>query len=349
MPLAVQYSTTPLRTLWSCHRLSSTCTASTPVMRRASSIWPTVTLHRPIAVDQPAAPQRVQRAHARRERHARIRRVQLIEVDSFDAQGDQARFARRGQRAGAAVGFPSPLGPGQAALGRDADAGTVPAPRSQRAGNEPFVVAGFRGVEAVGVGRVEERDTRVQRSVQHLNPAGLVAIGGGREAHAADRDRRLHHCKSNLSDRKVGGAAHCGRDPATAADATRPQRHRQTRRRRALHGGPEAYNGPRPASCGETAASRNRTYTCISCFSEPSADPAQPSPKAFVCEVAWAITLRIATPRQRQPGRPSRTCPRPVRAASPRLSSLRRRVLMSRAIGGVAAAVRSGTPRAAVV
>ncbi len=176
------------------------------------------------AVDQPAAPQRVQRAHARRERHARIRRVQLIEVDSFDAQGDQARFARRGQRAGAAVGFPSPLGPGQAALGRDADAGTVPAPRSQRAGNEPFVVAGFRGVEAVGVGRVEERDTRVQRSVQHLDPAGLVAIGGGREAHAADRDRRLHHCKSNLSDRKVGG---CGpgcwaETHVTAADATAP-------------------------------------------------------------------------------------------------------------------------------
>jgi hypothetical protein len=122
----------------------------------------------------------------------------------------------------------------------------------------------------------------------------------------------------------------------------------ETRRRRALHGGPEAYNGPRPAFCGETAASRNRTYTCISCFSEPSADPAQPSPKAFVCEVAWAITLRIATPRQRQPGRRSRTCPRPVRAASPRLSSRRRRVLMSRAIGGVAAAARSGTPRAAV-
>jgi len=39
--------------------------------------------------------------------------------------------------------------------------------------------------------------------VQYLDPADLVAIRGRREAHAADRDRRWHHCKSNLSDRST--------------------------------------------------------------------------------------------------------------------------------------------------
>jgi hypothetical protein len=143
------------------------------------------------AGDQAAAPQAVQGAHARRERHARIRRVQLIEVDPVDAQRAQAGFARRRQGPGAAVSCPAPFGSSQAALGCDADCGPISLPCCERAGDQPFVVAGFTGVETVGIRRVEEPDARFQCGVQYIDGASLAAIGGGREAHAADRGRPI--------------------------------------------------------------------------------------------------------------------------------------------------------------
>src|SRR5262245_30227671 len=51
--LATQYCATPLRKCSSCQRLNSTWMASISVSRRASSIWPTVTLHSPIALTRP--------------------------------------------------------------------------------------------------------------------------------------------------------------------------------------------------------------------------------------------------------------------------------------------------------
>ena len=54
MSFAMQYSATPLRMLSSCQTLSSTWTAAISVMRRASSIWPTVTLQRPIDSTNPS-------------------------------------------------------------------------------------------------------------------------------------------------------------------------------------------------------------------------------------------------------------------------------------------------------
>ena len=90
----MQYSATPFRRFSSCQTLSSTCTAAISAMRRASSIWPTLTLQSPIALDEPVALQRGERPHAGGERRARIGRVELIELDALDAERAPARFAR---------------------------------------------------------------------------------------------------------------------------------------------------------------------------------------------------------------------------------------------------------------
>jgi hypothetical protein len=52
-------------------------------------------------------------------------------------------------------------------------------------------VTGFSVVEAVGVSRIEEPDALIECGVQHRDGSLLVAIGSGREAHAADRERSL--------------------------------------------------------------------------------------------------------------------------------------------------------------
>ena len=109
-------------------------------MLRASSIWPTVTLQRPIASISAVALQRRERADAGRERRARIGRVQLVEVDALDAERAPAGLARGEQMARAAVGDPAPVRPRQPALGGDADARSIAAPRRERAGDQPLVV-----------------------------------------------------------------------------------------------------------------------------------------------------------------------------------------------------------------
>ena len=57
-------------------------------------------------LDQPVAPQLLERPDARRQRRARIGRVQLVELDALDAEGLAAGPAGVGQVAGAAVRDP---------------------------------------------------------------------------------------------------------------------------------------------------------------------------------------------------------------------------------------------------
>ena len=158
------------------------------VMRRASSIWPTVTLHSPIALISPARLQRRQRAHARRQRHARIDDVELVEIDRVDAEGAATALARRGQVLGPAVGLPAAVRPREAALGGHGEARAIAGPAADRPREQPLVVAEVVVGPAVGVGGVEEGDAGVERGVQHRYGSLVVAIRVGRQAHAADGD-----------------------------------------------------------------------------------------------------------------------------------------------------------------
>src|SRR5262249_13025009 len=59
-----------------------------------------------------------------------------------------------------------------------------------RARNQPLVMPGIVLVAAVRVGGVDEYDAGVERRVQHLHGAALVAVALGREAHTAEADPR---------------------------------------------------------------------------------------------------------------------------------------------------------------
>jgi len=141
-------------------------------------------------LDGPVALEGGERAHARAERCARIGRVELIERDAVDAERAAARCAGRDQVARTPVRHPAALGPRQAALRRDEDPRAVAAPGGERPRDQPLVVAGLAFVEAVGVGRVEEVHARVEGGVQQRHGRRVVAVGRGRQPHAAEAEPR---------------------------------------------------------------------------------------------------------------------------------------------------------------
>ena len=94
------------------------------------------------------------------------------------------------QVARAAVGDPAALGARQPALRRDDDPRAVAVPGCERPGDQPLVVAGLARVEAVGVGAVEEVDPRVEGRVQQRDGRRVVAVGLGRQPHAAEAEPR---------------------------------------------------------------------------------------------------------------------------------------------------------------
>jgi len=141
-------------------------------------------------LDQPVAPQRGQRPHAGRQRRPRVGRVELVERDPLHPERLPARLAGGGEMPGPSIGGPGAGGPRQPALGRDHDAGAVPVPGGQGAGDQPLVVPRLALVPAVGVGGVEEVDPGVEGGVQRRHRPLLVAVALGGEAHAADADSR---------------------------------------------------------------------------------------------------------------------------------------------------------------
>src|SRR5256885_1079397 len=86
---------------------------------------------------------------------------------------------------------PAALRPGEAPFGGNQDARSVAVPRGERASDQPLVVTDVGFIEAVGVGGIKEGDTRIERRAQHLQRDLFVAIGAGRQAHAAHRDRPI--------------------------------------------------------------------------------------------------------------------------------------------------------------
>ena len=209
----MQYSTTPLSRLSSCQRLSSTCTASMSAMPPASSIWPTVTLHRPMRSIEPVALQRRERAHAGRERHARIGRVQLIEIDAIDAERRAAGRAGRDQVARAAVRDPAAV------------AGASARPWSRRRIARAIAASTSRARARSGVrcGRPRSSSQQYASAVsRNVTPASsaacrtaiarvVVALRLGREPHAAHPDRTAggEHSRHGNSWRR--STSHCTR------------------------------------------------------------------------------------------------------------------------------------------
>ena len=188
MPLARQYSATPLSMLSSFQMLSSTCTAAISVMRLRLFDLSDGHVAEPDRLDQAVALQRGQRADAGRERRARVGRMELIEMDAVDAERAPAGLARGGEMARASVGDPGAVRTRQAAFGRHPDARAVAVPAAERASDQALVVTGLAGIPAVGVRGVEEIDAGIEGRVQHGQRARLVAIALRGEAHAAHAD-----------------------------------------------------------------------------------------------------------------------------------------------------------------
>ena len=116
--------------------------------------------------------------------------MQLIELDALDTERLPARPAGVGQVARAAVRNPQPARTCHAALGRHDDGPAVAGPRAQRLGDQPLVVPHLRRVAGVRVGGVEQTDSSIERGMDHRDGSPVVAIGRGREAHAAHPDAR---------------------------------------------------------------------------------------------------------------------------------------------------------------
>jgi hypothetical protein len=128
--------------------------------------------------------------------------VQLIQVDAGHVEGPAARLAGSGEVTRAAVRHPLSTRPRQATFGRHRDARTIAAPHRESARNQPFVVTDLVRVEAVGVGGVQKSDASVERGVDDGDRACLVALGGRREAHAADTDHGIADCRLQSADFK---------------------------------------------------------------------------------------------------------------------------------------------------
>ena len=139
-------------------------------------------------LDEPVASQLLERPDARRQRRARIGRVQLIELDALDAERLAACPAGVGEVARAAVRNPQAARTRHAALGRHDDGPAVAGPRAQRLSNQPLVVPHLGRVAGVRVGRVEQTDSSIERGMDHRDGSPVVAIGRGRQAHAAHPD-----------------------------------------------------------------------------------------------------------------------------------------------------------------
>ena len=139
-------------------------------------------------LDEALVLQRGERSHAGGERRPRIRRVELIEIDAISSQRPQAGFAGGTQVTRPSVRYPISLRPSQASFGGDDDSRAIAVPAGEGAGDESLVVAALRIVQAVSVRCVEETDSAVERRVQYVDAACLVAIPLGGEPHTADAD-----------------------------------------------------------------------------------------------------------------------------------------------------------------
>jgi hypothetical protein len=89
----------------------------------------------------------------------------------------------------ARVAGPGAVGALEAALGGDDNRVARRRPRlAERSREEPFAVADIAMVQAVDVGRVEERGAGVERRAQRADAFFFARAFADREVHAADAD-----------------------------------------------------------------------------------------------------------------------------------------------------------------
>ena len=136
--------------------------------------------------------QHSERTDARLEGRARIDGVELVQVDAVDAEGLAAGVASGTQGFRTRLVHPFPARPSQPAFRRDFDRRPVARPGLEGLGDQPFVVTEIALVVAVRVGGIEQRRARVERRVDDGDAARVIAVQGGRQAHAPEADRAFH-------------------------------------------------------------------------------------------------------------------------------------------------------------
>ena len=131
-----------------------------------------------------------QRPRRRPPRRARIRRVEQVHVDRQAPERLEARLAVGGDRPRPAVGDPRAGGTRHPPLGEDP--GARRGAGAAQGGGEPALAEAALGVVmAVRAGRVEHGDPRVHGGGDGRGGTLLLALLGGRQAHAAEADAEL--------------------------------------------------------------------------------------------------------------------------------------------------------------
>ena len=113
--------------------------------------------------------------------------MQLIQGDPLEAERRETGFARGGEVTGAAVRHPAALRACQSAFSGHEHARAIDRARQGRR-DQPLVMIDVGIVAAVGVGGIEQGDARIERRPKHGDCRLVVAIGVGRQPHAAHRD-----------------------------------------------------------------------------------------------------------------------------------------------------------------
>ncbi len=173
-------------------------------------------------LDVPVPFERRERADAGCERRSRIGGVQLVQVDALDAERPPARLAGCDEVSRPPVGCPPAVGPRESTFGGDSNARAIAGPGRDGASDQPLVVPDVVRIEAVGVGRVEEREAGIERRVQNAHRPRIIALAVGRQAHAANG-------KARAGRRYVGEPGHSRmvkkrKDAAPPRMASQPQR-----------------------------------------------------------------------------------------------------------------------------
>src|SRR5258706_1465334 len=110
--------------------------------------------------------------------------MELVQADGGQTESFQAGLASRAQMARVAVDGPIAVRPLEPALGRYEHV-LRSAKRTQRLRDEAFIVTDVTVVEAVDVGRVDERHPRFEGGVNHPDAFTLGAAARNGEGHGA--------------------------------------------------------------------------------------------------------------------------------------------------------------------
>ena len=160
---------------------ATTSAAAIGASSSASSSCRRLTFETPTPRTRPSSTRRARRADRRPPGRPRIGCVDQVEVDREAVERREARLAVGADRLRATVGRPGAADPPHAALRHDPRA-SLRADPTERAGEQPLVVAELPFAVTVGAGGVEDRDTGPGCRGDRRERALLVAVGPSRGA-----------------------------------------------------------------------------------------------------------------------------------------------------------------------